>query len=193
MLYCRIGKSPRDGCNWKIGSSRVHTQRPRSSVSYHRGVSICCPCCSLLVLAVLALFPNSLVVFFLTYPSFGGAAGATGQPIFSLYLKDSTHPTYTVSQINLYPTGVSAVQVVAELIYAWVSDSILNGSRWPNPCVFQRASISLIVRGFWTRLTHKLSLSFSPARQHCHISEGWRWACFMLANQGIIASPISLV
>lgn len=36
----------------------------------------------------------------------------------SRYLKASKNPTYTVSQINAYPTTTNAVQVVTSLIYA---------------------------------------------------------------------------
>jgi len=63
--------------------------------------------------------------------SFGGGAGGIGQPMFSLYLKASKHPKYTVSQINTYPTTTAAVMVVAELLYSWISDGPLRGKRWP--------------------------------------------------------------
>ena len=66
-----------------------------------------------------------------------GAAGAV--PVFAQYLKDSTNPVYTVTQINVYPTGTYAVQVVTTLSYAWLSDSVLNGQRWP-PIVFGAVS-----------------------------------------------------
>jgi ACS family pantothenate transporter-like MFS transporter len=56
-------------------------------------------------------------------------------PVFAQYLKDHKNPKYTVSEINTYPTGTSAVQVISTLVYAWVSDAVLNGARWP-PIVF---------------------------------------------------------
>jgi sugar phosphate permease len=62
--------------------------------------------------------------------------GGTGsQPVFAQYLKKSTSPKYTVAQINTYPTTTNAVQVFTTLVYAWVSDSVLRGARWP-PIVF---------------------------------------------------------
>lgn len=57
------------------------------------------------------------------------------------YLKDSKSPKYSLSQINTYPTGTNAVQVVTTLAYAWTSDSILNGRRWP-PIIFGGVRIS---------------------------------------------------
>lgn len=58
----------------------------------------------------------------------GNSAAA---PVMAQYLKDSTHPKYTVAQINVYPTGTYAVQIVTTLAYAWSSDTFLNGRRWP--------------------------------------------------------------
>ncbi len=58
-----------------------------------------------------------------------GNAGAA--PVFAQYLKASKHPKYSVSQINVYPTGTYAIQVVVTLAYAWSSDSSLKGERWP--------------------------------------------------------------
>lgn len=62
-----------------------------------------------------------------------GAAGAA--PVFAQFLKDSKHPKYTIAQINDYPTTTYAVQIITTLLYAWTSDSILNGDRLP-PIVF---------------------------------------------------------
>ena len=58
-----------------------------------------------------------------------GAAGAA--PVFAQFLKDSKHPKYTIAQINDYPTTTYAVQIITTLMYAWTSDSILNGNRLP--------------------------------------------------------------
>lgn len=58
-----------------------------------------------------------------------GTSGAA--PVFAQWLKASTHPKYAVSQNNTYPTGASAVQIVTTLVFAWLSDSVLNGARWP--------------------------------------------------------------
>ncbi|KAJ9629546.1 hypothetical protein H2203_001920 [Taxawa tesnikishii (nom. ined.)] len=67
-------------------------------------------------------------------PTFNNAA-AGAAPIFAQFLKHSKSPKYTVSQINVYPTTTYAVQVVSTLAYAWLSDTVLKGARWP-PIVF---------------------------------------------------------
>lgn len=61
--------------------------------------------------------------------------GAGGQPVFQQFLKASKNPKYTIGEINTYPTITNAVQVVTTLTYAWVSDGVLSGARWP-PIVF---------------------------------------------------------
>lgn len=58
-----------------------------------------------------------------------GAAGAA--PVFAQFLKHSKHPKYSIAQINDYPTTTYAVQIVTTLLYAWTSDSLLNGDRLP--------------------------------------------------------------
>jgi ACS family pantothenate transporter-like MFS transporter len=94
-----------------------------------------------------------------------GAAGAA--PVFAQFLKDSKHPKYTVSQINTYPTGTNAVQVVSTLIYAWFSDSVLNGRRWP-PIVF----------GGVVNIICYVSLAIWD------IPIGWKWACYYICGCG---------
>jgi ACS family pantothenate transporter-like MFS transporter len=51
--------------------------------------------------------------------------------VFAQFLKASKDPKYTVPQINAYPTATNAVQVLTTLIYAWTSDEVLDGERWP--------------------------------------------------------------
>lgn len=57
------------------------------------------------------------------------------QPVFAQWLKSQKtkegKSKYSIAQINNYPTGTSAVQVVTTLAYAWLSDGFLNGRRWP--------------------------------------------------------------
>ncbi|EOO00250.1 putative pantothenate transporter protein [Phaeoacremonium minimum UCRPA7] len=84
-----------------------------------------------------------------------------------VYLKTSTNPKYSITQINSYPTLTSAVQVITTLAYAWSSDTFLRGSRWP-PIVFGGAmnimcEVSLAV---WD----------IPVR--------WKWASFIMAGCG---------
>ncbi|KAH1283315.1 hypothetical protein KXV81_004202 [Aspergillus fumigatus] len=94
-----------------------------------------------------------------------GAAGS--QPIFQQYLKHSTNPKYSVGQINAYPTTTGAVQVVTTLIYAWTSDSILGGNRWP-PIIF----------GAIINIISYTSLAIWD------ISTGWKWTCYIIAGAG---------
>jgi ACS family pantothenate transporter-like MFS transporter len=93
--------------------------------------------------------------------------GAGSQPVFQQYLKASKHPKYSVSQINTYPTITNAVQVVSTLIYAWTSDSVLKGARWP-PIVF----------GGLVNIMCYVSLAIWD------IPVKWKWACFALSGMG---------
>ncbi|PMD30171.1 MFS general substrate transporter [Hyaloscypha variabilis F] len=102
-----------------------------------------------------------------------GAAGAA--PVFAQYLKDNKKPQYTVPQINTYPTGTSAVQVVSTLVYAWVSDAVLNGARWP-PIVFGGV-VNIIVY---------VSLAIWD------IPVGWKWACFYIMGCGFGLSGLCM-
>ncbi|KAL7422611.1 hypothetical protein Q5752_003259 [Cryptotrichosporon argae] len=53
------------------------------------------------------------------------------QQSMAYWLKDSTDPTYTVEQINYYPCGIWATQIVSALSFAFISDRFLGGRRWP--------------------------------------------------------------
>lgn len=100
-------------------------------------------------------------------------AGASVAPVFSMYLKDAGK--YSVAQINNYPTITSAVQIVATLAYTWISDTVLKGRRYP--LVIFSATLSLI---FY------ISLAI------WNVSEGWKWACFILMGQSIALSSITM-
>ncbi|CDK24237.1 unnamed protein product [Kuraishia capsulata CBS 1993] len=57
--------------------------------------------------------------------------GLAGQASSSLpYWFKSYKGEFTVSQINIYPTPMYAIQVVSTVIYAYLSDNWLNGRRW---------------------------------------------------------------
>ncbi|KAJ5195711.1 hypothetical protein N7449_006190 [Penicillium cf. viridicatum] len=94
-----------------------------------------------------------------------GAAGS--QPIFQQFLKHSKDPVYSISQINSLPTTTPAVQVVTTLAYAWISDTILNGSRWP-PVIF----------GACVNIISYVSLAVWD------IPIGWKWTCYIISGAG---------
>jgi ACS family pantothenate transporter-like MFS transporter len=74
---------------------------------------------------------------------------------------------YSVSQINIYPTITAAITVVSTLIYAWTSDTVFRGARWP-PILF--SGLVLIVA--YTSLAV------------WNIPDNWKWACFFLLGLG---------
>ncbi|RMZ78714.1 hypothetical protein DV737_g3756, partial [Chaetothyriales sp. CBS 132003] len=98
----------------------------------------------------------------LLYILFNNGGGALSQPAFSLWLKSRG---FSVEKINLYPTLTALVQVLSTLAYAWSSDTIFKGERWP-PIVFSGA-MNIVVY---------VSLTIWD------ISLGWKWACFFLAG-----------
>ncbi|KAL7940775.1 major facilitator superfamily domain-containing protein [Trichoderma barbatum] len=100
----------------------------------------------------------------LLYIFFNNGNGAASQPAFQLWLKKEG---YSITQINTYPTITTAITVVTTLIYAWTSDTIFRGERWP-PIVFA-GIISIITN---------VSLTV------WNIPVGWKWACFFLAGFG---------
>ncbi|KAL3460051.1 major facilitator superfamily domain-containing protein [Aspergillus heterothallicus] len=97
------------------------------------------------------------------------------QPVFQQYLKDSKEPKYSIAQINLYPCATYAVQVVTTLAYAWLSDSVFNGRRWP-----------LILSGGVVDLACTAPLAIWA------ISAGGKWACFILWGAGYGLSGLCL-
>lgn len=94
--------------------------------------------------------------------------GSSSAPVFAQFLKNSENPTYSVSQINVYPTITQAVIVVSTLCYAWSSDTFLKGARWP-PMIF----------GAVFNIITCASLAVWD------ISLGWKWACYILAAFGV--------
>ncbi|KAJ5965169.1 Major facilitator superfamily domain general substrate transporter [Penicillium vulpinum] len=94
-----------------------------------------------------------------------GAAGS--QPIFQQFLKNSKNPVYSISQINSIPTTTPAVQVVTTLAYAWISDTVLNGRRWP-PIIF----------GACINIVSYVSLAVWD------IPMGWKWTCYIISGAG---------
>ncbi|OKL59193.1 hypothetical protein UA08_05880 [Talaromyces atroroseus] len=90
---------------------------------------------------------------------------ANTQPIFQQYLRHSTNPRYSIPQINNYPTTTSGVQILMTVIYAWLSDTILQGRRWP-PLVF----------GGIINIICYVSLAIWD------IPTWWKWTCLIAAG-----------
>lgn len=96
------------------------------------------------------------------YIFFNNGAGFGGQPAFQLWLKSEG---YNVTEVNVYPTLASVIGVVMTLVYAWTSDTVFKGSRWP-PIAFSGV-VNIIVYS---------SLSA------WNIPNGWKWACYLLSG-----------
>ncbi|CAI0654678.1 unnamed protein product [Colletotrichum noveboracense] len=98
------------------------------------------------------------------YIFFNNGCGLLGQPGFQLWLKGAG---YSVKEVNTYPTITSAIVVVTTLIYAWSSDTVFKGARWP-PIVFS----GLVQIVIYSSLTA------------WDIPIAWKWGCFLLAGFG---------
>uniref|UniRef100_A0A093V4C8 Pantothenate transporter liz1 n=2 Tax=Talaromyces marneffei PM1 TaxID=1077442 RepID=A0A093V4C8_TALMA len=83
----------------------------------------------------------------------------------SKYLRHSTDPRYSIPQINNYPTTTSGVQILMTIIYAWLSDTVLRGRRWP-PLVF----------GGVVNIICYVSLAIWD------IPAWWKWTCLISAG-----------
>lgn len=123
-----------------------------------------------------------------------GGAGAI--PIFAQFLKDSKHPKYSIAQINDYPTTTYAVQIITTLMYAWASDSVLNGDRLP-PIVF--GGVCFPAKFLSERRWLRTNLNFQIINIICYISlaiwdipEGWRWTCYILSGAGFGLSGLCM-
>ncbi|KAE8162968.1 pantothenate transporter [Aspergillus tamarii] len=98
----------------------------------------------------------------LLYILYMNGGGVSGQPAFAIWLKQQG---YSITQINMYPTLTTAVQIITTMIYAWTSDTILHGARWP-PIIFSGVMIIIV----------NMSLTI------WNIPTGWKWSCFILAG-----------
>lgn len=87
----------------------------------------------------------------------------------SFWFKYSVNPSYTIQQINYYSVGISAVQIVSALSFAWVSDYALKGKRWP-PLVSVAVSLGTFV--MYCDQTDKVT---APALSHLCLAR--RLAC----------------
>ena len=73
----------------------------------------------------------------------------SAQPAFALYLKATHHSVY---QINVWPTGQSAVGVVVQIAAGMLSDSpLLNGRRWQAITVMQAGTLlGTVIISIWS-------------------------------------------
>jgi MFS family permease len=101
-------------------------------------------------------------------------SGTSGTPIFPQFLKYHENPKFTVQQINLYPSGLFAIQAFSAVVYAWISDTVLKGRRWP-----------ILIFGAILNLITFTSLAA------WFIPEGWKWACYYLAGAHVGLSGIA--
>jgi ACS family pantothenate transporter-like MFS transporter len=100
----------------------------------------------------------------LLYICFNNGTNYGSQPAFSLWLKAEN---YSIAAINTYPTIASAVTVLFTYIYAWSSDTVFKGARWP-PILFSGVC----------------NIIFNSSMAAWNIPVGWKWVCYILGNIG---------
>ncbi|KAI1648261.1 MFS general substrate transporter [Daldinia loculata] len=104
----------------------------------------------------------------LLYIFFNNGTGYGGQPAFSLWLKQEG---YSIAAINSYPTIAAAVAVIFTYIYAWTSDSLFKGARWP-PMIFSGV----------------VNIITNTSLAVWNVPTGWKWFCYVI---GMIGGGIS--
>ncbi|KAK0637410.1 major facilitator superfamily domain-containing protein [Bombardia bombarda] len=102
----------------------------------------------------------ALVALYIFFNNGGGG----GQPAFQIWLKSKGYP---IEAVNSYPTITAAITVVTTLIYAWSSDTIFRGARWP-PIVFSGL----------------MNIFVFASLAAWNIPDGWKWACYFLIGFG---------
>ncbi|KAJ0162106.1 Pantothenate transporter liz1 [Colletotrichum tanaceti] len=98
------------------------------------------------------------------YIVFNNGNGGISQPAFPLWLKAEG---YGVREVNIYPTIAEVVAIVTTLVYAWTSDTVFRGARWPAMVFSGVVKIVAYV---------PLTIWDVPA--------GLKWACFILCGFG---------
>ncbi|KAI2606545.1 MFS general substrate transporter [Hypoxylon sp. NC1633] len=104
----------------------------------------------------------------LLYIFFNNGVNYGSQPAFSLWLKQQG---YSITAINSFPTIASAIAVIFTYIYAWTSDSLFRGARWP-PMMFSGV----------------VNIITNTSLAVWDIPVGWKWACYIV---GLIGGGIS--
>lgn len=100
----------------------------------------------------------------LLYVLFNNGNSYGSQPAFADWLKTQG---YSTVRVNTYPTITQAVQVVTTFAYAWSSDSLFRGARWPG-----------IVYSGLNNVVINVSMAI------WNIPLGWKWACYILQGFG---------
>ncbi|KAH9924098.1 MFS general substrate transporter [Amylocystis lapponica] len=107
----------------------------------------------------------------LLYVLFNNGANPSMSMIFWLQSFNTPEKTvYTIGQINTYPLGINAVQVLTTLSWAWWSDAIKE--RWPP----------MVVSGIWNMITC-IVLAATPL--YTHIVRRWIFYYFTLVTAGM--------
>jgi len=105
------------------------------------------------------------------YVLFNNGSGPSTSMIFWLQSFNTPGNTvFTVSQINVYPLGMNAIQVVTTLAWAWWSDAV--EARWP-PMVFA---------GLWSAVTCTVLASTSL---YGNVPLRWVFYYFTLVSGGL--------
>lgn len=100
----------------------------------------------------------------LLYILFNNGNGGSSQPAFPIWLKEQG---YTIQEVNIYPTIVEVISIVTTLIYAWTSDSLFRGARWP--AILFSGLVKIIAYAGLTVW---------------NVPNAFTWACFMLCGFG---------
>jgi ACS family pantothenate transporter-like MFS transporter len=89
------------------------------------------------------------------------------------------------------------VGVISTLAYAWISDGVLSGRRWPL-LVFAAMSLgrtafsAIDLRMSLTACIQTVNFILFTSLAVWNIPEGWRWACYIIAGQVVSISPMAL-
>jgi MFS transporter, ACS family, pantothenate transporter len=100
----------------------------------------------------------------LIYILFNNGNGGNSQPAFQIWLKDQGYP---VRLANIYPTIVEVISIITTLIYAWTSDSLFRGARWP----------AVVFSGFVKIIAYSSLTAWK-------VPTGLIWASFLLCGFG---------
>ncbi|KAI1336001.1 pantothenate transporter liz1 [Xylariaceae sp. FL0016] len=98
----------------------------------------------------------------LLYIFFNNGGNYGSQPAFSLWLKSEG---YSVNAINTYPTITAGIQVISTFVYAWTSDTIFRGVRWP--AIVFSATVNIVI---------------NASLAAWNVPNGWKWACYLMGG-----------